>query len=209
MAEHSPRDFWDRRFAAAGESFVFGREPNDFLVREAGRLFPDSAVLSVADGEGRNSVFLAKAGHRVDALEFAPAAAAKSRKLAAEQQVEINLLETDVFEWVWPEETYDAVVAIFIQFAAPAQRQVLFDKMMAALKPGGLLLLQGYTPKQLEHGTGGPSAVENLYTESVMLNAFKGHDILLLRVHESVIDEGEGHRGMSALVDVVVQRAAG
>ncbi|TVO53135.1 class I SAM-dependent methyltransferase [Denitromonas halophila] len=208
MAEQHPKAFWDARFASAGESFVFGREPNDFLVRESGRLFPDSAVLSVADGEGRNSVFLAKASHRVDALEFAPAAVAKSRQLAQEQQVAVNLIEADVFEWAWPADTYDAVVAIFIQFSAPAERQILFDKMMAALKPGGLLLLQGYTPKQLEYGTGGPSAVENLYTESVLLNAFKGHDILLLRTHESVIDEGEGHRGMSALVDVVVQRAA-
>lgn len=206
MATPDPKAFWNDRFAAAGEGFVFGRDPNDFLVREAGRLPPGSEVLSVADGEGRNSVFLAEAGHRVDALEFAPAAVAKSRQLARERQVTINLIEADVFDWAWPEAAYDAVVAIFIQFATPAQRPQLFARMMSALRPGGLLLLQGYTPKQLEYGTGGPSAVENLYTESLLLEAFAAHEIVLLRTHESVIDEGAGHKGMSALVDVVVQR---
>ena len=208
MVDDDPKSFWNQRFSAAGEAFVFGRDPNDFLVRESGRLLPGSQVLSVADGEGRNGVFLAEAGHQVDALEFAPAAVAKSRRLAQERGVAINLIEADVFDWSWPAAAYDAVVAIFIQFAPPGRRQVLFERMLQALKPGGLLLLQGYTPKQLEYATGGPSAIENLYTEAMLLEAFSGHDILLLRTHESVIDEGAGHRGMSALVDVVVQRIA-
>ncbi len=201
-----PRAFWESRYASAGDGFVFGEAPNDFLVREAHRLPAGSRVLSVADGEGRNSVFLAEQGHEVDALEFAPSAIAKARALAAARSVEINLIETDVFEWGWPADAYDAVAAIFIQFVDPVRRKTLFERMMATLKPGGLLLLQGYTPKQLDYGTGGPSALENLYTEEMLLEAFSAHALLVLRTHESAIDEGEGHRGLSALVDVVVQK---
>ena len=108
--------------------------------------------------------------------------------------------------WDWPAAAYDAVAAIFIQFASPAQRPALFANMLRTLKPGGLLLLQGYTPKQLDYATGGPSAVENLYTEQLLLDAFVDHELCLLRTHESVVDEGAGHRGMSALVDVVVRK---
>ncbi|QID18116.1 class I SAM-dependent methyltransferase [Nitrogeniibacter mangrovi] len=205
-APKDPKAFWESRYAAAGEAFVFGEDPNDFLVREAHRLPEGSRVLSVADGEGRNGVFLAQQGHRVEALEFAPAAIAKSRALARSRDARLEIIEADVFEWTWPCETYDAVVAIFVQFATPAQRARLFDDMMSALLPGGLLLLQGYTPKQIEFGTGGPSAVENLYTEALLLEAFADHETLLLRTHESVIDEGAGHRGMSALVDLVVRK---
>ena len=204
--DDDPRAFWESRYANAGDAFVFGQAPNDFLVREAHRLPAGSRVLSVADGEGRNSVFLAEQGHRVDALEFAPSAIAKARALAADKAVDIALIEADVFDWAWPVETYDAVIAIFVQFADPARREQLFAHMMTALQPGGLLLLQGYTPKQIGYGTGGPSAVENLYTEALLIEAFAAHETLLLRTHESVIDEGAGHRGMSALVDLVVRK---
>jgi len=201
-----PRDFWESRYASAGNEFVFGQAPNDFLVREAHRLPEGCRVLSVADGEGRNSVFLAGQGHQVDALEFAPSAIAKARALAAARSVDINVIEADVFAWDWPVASYDAVVGVFIQFADPAARVSLFERMLASLVPDGLLLIQGYTPKQIEYGTGGPSAVENLYTEEWLLEVFSDHEMVLMRTHESVIEEGAGHRGLSALVDVVVRK---
>ena len=202
-----PKAFWDGRFAAAGDGFVFGEQPNDFLVREVHRLSPGSRVLSVADGEGRNSVFLAEQGHQVEALEFAPAALRKAQGLARSRGVAVHFTEADVFDWAWPSAAYDAVVAIFVQFAPPDARARIFAHMIDALVPGGLLFLQGYTPRQLEFGTGGPSAAENLYTEELLLEAFADHETVLLRSHESVIDEGTGHKGMSALVDLVVRRS--
>ena len=205
-APDDPLDFWEARFAGAGDGYLFGTAPNDFLRREAYRLTPGSRVLSVADGEGRNSVFLAAQGHHVDALEFAPSAVSKAKALAKAQQVSVNHIEADAYTWQWPSARYDAVAAIFIQFAPPAERATLFQRILAALKPGGLLLLQGYTPKQLEYGTGGPPNVENLYTEAEIRTAFAAHTIHVLRVHEAVIDEGPGHRGMSALMDVVVEK---
>lgn len=201
-----PREFWESRYASAGGDFVFGEAPNDFLVREAHRLPEGSRILSVADGEGRNSVFLAQQGHEVEALEFAPSAIAKARALAAAKSVSVKVIEADVFAWEWPEQCYDAVVAVFIQFADPVARVGLFKRMLASLVPEGLLLIQGYTPKQIEYGTGGPSAVENLYTEEWLLEMFSDHELAVLRTHESVIEEGAGHSGLSALVDVVVRK---
>jgi hypothetical protein len=101
---------------------------------------------------------------------------------------------------------YDLLAAIFIQVLAPEERSQVFAAMRRALCPGGLLLLHGYTPKQLEFRTGGPSAVENLYTEDMLGGAFAGMDILELRAYEEVVDEGIGHKGLSALIDLIARQ---
>jgi hypothetical protein len=98
------------------------------------------------------------------------------------------------------------VAAIFVQFVGPAERALLFERIKAAVKPGGLLLMQGYTPRQLEYRTGGPSAVENLYTAELLRAEFAGWEILELREHEDVLDEGMGHKGRSALIDLVARK---
>ncbi|MDE2586228.1 MAG: class I SAM-dependent methyltransferase, partial [Betaproteobacteria bacterium] len=108
--------------------------------------------------------------------------------------------------WEWPEAAYDLVVAMFIQFAGPAERDVLFAGMQRALKPGGHLLLHGYTPKQLEYRTGGPGAVENLYTPEMLRAAFSGLEIEELREYEADLAEGQAHRGISALIDLVARK---
>jgi cyclopropane fatty-acyl-phospholipid synthase-like methyltransferase len=131
-------------------------------------------ALAVADGEGRNGVWLAQQGLRVLSIDGSEVAQAKARRLAQERGVTLDLEQADLATWSWPVEAFDVVAAIFIQFAAPALRSVLFDKMQAALKPDGLLLLQGYRPEQLANGTGGPSQVENLYTEPMLRAAFGG-----------------------------------
>jgi hypothetical protein len=95
------------------------------------------------------------------------------------------------------------VAAIFFQFATPAERETIFVGIKRTLKPGGLLLLEGYTPKQLDYRTGGPSKIENLYTRELLEKAFADFSSLDIRVYETVINEGPGHGGMSALIDVV------
>jgi 2-polyprenyl-3-methyl-5-hydroxy-6-metoxy-1,4-benzoquinol methylase len=162
--------------------------------------------LAVADGEGRNGVWLARQGLDVTAVDFSPAAVAKARQLAAQCGVTVRHETADLFAWPWGESRFDVIVAIFIQFAAPAERHVLHDAMRQALKPGGLLILQGYRPKQLEYKTGGPSSAENLYTAETLREEFAGMEILHLREHDDEICEGEGHCGMSALVDLVARR---
>ena len=199
-------DMWNRRFADAGEHFVFGEAPSVFLTAQAALVRPGSTVLSIADGEGRNSVWLAEQGCEVDAVEFAPVAVDKARGLAKRRGVSVNFTVADLLDWDWPPEHYDMVVAVFIQFAAPAQRELLFAHIKHTLKPGGLLLLHGYTPKQLEFGTGGPSALENLYTESLLAQAFADFDLLRLTSYEQRLSEGSGHSGMSALIDLVARK---
>lgn len=196
---------WNRRYTAAGDGLLFGREPNAWLQRHAA--WPAGArVLCVADGEGRNSVWLARQGLQVDAFDIAEAGVRKARALAAEAGVTVHLEVADVDGWAWPRDRYDGVVAIFVQFADPALRARLFTRMQAGLKPGGLLLLQGYTPQQLVYRTGGPAQVEHLYTEELLRSAFADMEILHLQAYEDELHEGQGHDGRSALIGLVARR---
>jgi ubiquinone/menaquinone biosynthesis C-methylase UbiE len=203
-AENAELDRWNARFAADG--FVFGTEPNAFLASERARLAPGMSALCVADGEGRNSVWLAKQGLEVTAFDFSPVGLAKAMKLAQQNGVKVDYRQADVNEWDWDAAQYDVVVAIFVQFTPPVQRSRMFEGMIRALKPGGLLILQGYRPEQLRYATGGPKRVENLYTEQLLRESFAALEFLHLASHDDVVDEGAGHKGMSALIDLVAQR---
>lgn len=206
MGDIDQEQLWSARYGAVGEEYLFGTAPNAFLQRQAARLKPGLSALSVADGEGRNSVWLAEEGLAVTAVEISPVALHKARRLAASRRVAVDFIQADLMRWDWPLAAFDVVAAIFIQFVGPTEREVLFARLGAALKPGGLLLLQGYTPKQLEYGTGGPSAVENLYTEDLLVQAFADFELLELRSHEAQLEEGCAHRGMSALIDLVARK---
>ncbi|QDX80317.1 SAM-dependent methyltransferase [Denitratisoma sp. DHT3] len=206
MAGIDQEQVWSARYDAAGEEYLFGTAPNAFLQRQAERLKPGLSALSVADGEGRNSVWLAEEGLAVTAVEISPVALHKARRLAVSRHVTVDFIQADLLRWDWPVAAFDVVAAIFIQFVGPAERDALFARLKDALKPGGLLLLQGYTPKQLEYGTGGPSAVENLYTEELLRHAFGDFELLELRSHEALLEEGSAHRGMSAVIDLVARK---
>ncbi len=194
-------NIWDERYA--GEEYFYGVEPNAFLVSQASLLKPGMSCLAVADGEGRNGVWLAQQGLDVLSLDASPVALDKARKLAQQRGVAMRFEQVDLMQWDGGEDRFDVVVAIFIQFVPPGQREQLFERIKRYLKPGGLLLLQGYTPRQLEYRTGGPSQAENLYSEDLLRNSFGDMDILQLREHDDVIREGAGHSGMSALIDLV------
>ncbi|MCH4093251.1 MAG: class I SAM-dependent methyltransferase [Acetobacter peroxydans] len=202
MMDHASQ--WNARFAT--DDYVFGKAPNVFLTQQAYRLPAGAKILSVADGEGRNGVWLAGQGHNVTAIDIAEAGLLKARKLAQECSVHINLQQVDLDSWVWPTADFDAVVAIFIQFADPEFRARIFAGMQQATKPGGLILLQGYRPEQIAYGTGGPPIPENLYTETLLREAFAGWTIEHLASHDSVIEEGAGHSGLSALIDLVARK---
>ena len=105
-------------------------------------------------------------------IDFSPAAQSKARALAAERNVSVDFIQTDVHAWPYPESAFDVVVEIFTQFSTPPERPLKWAGMRRALKPGGLLILQGYTPKQLDYGTGGPKQIENLYTRALLEQAF-------------------------------------
>ena len=195
---------WNTRFSAPG--YVFGIAPNEFLVRQKPRLKRGQKALAIADGEGRNGIWLAQQGLQVTSVDFSPIAIEKARKRAAELGVALDFAVADLGAWAWPKAAFDVVAGIFFQFAAPDARAVIFAKMKAALKPGGLVIVEGYGPKQLEYKTGGPGVLENLYTEELLRDAFGDFEILELRSYDAEIEEGEGHKGMSALVDLVARK---
>lgn len=198
------KDFWDGRYSVG--HYFYGTEPNAFLASQAERLRPGMKVLAVADGEGRNGVWLARQGLEVTAVDFSAAALDKSRRLAEQAGVAMDHRQADLFAWDWGESAWDALVAIFVQFVSPEDRPPFHARMKRALRPGGLLLLQGYRPKQVEYGTGGPSSPANMYSAEDLRREFADFDILHLAEHDSVIEEGEGHRGLSALVDLVARK---
>jgi cyclopropane fatty-acyl-phospholipid synthase-like methyltransferase len=194
-------DRWETRFAAPG--YVFGTAPNAFLKSQAHLLRKGQTALAIADGEGRNGVFLAEQGLDVLSVDYSSAAQAKARALARERGVSLRTEQADMTAWTWPPAAFDVVAAIFVQFATPPQRAAIFAGIKQTLKPGGLLLMQGYRPKQLDYKTGGPSDVTRLYTRELLQEAFADFSSLDIREHDSVIEEGSGHAGMSALIDVV------
>jgi len=195
---------WNARYA--GEEYHFGTEPNAFLASQVTRLKPGMHCLAVADGEGRNGVWLAEQGLKVLSVDSSSVAVAKARALAQGRGVVLEVELADLMQWDWGCEKFDLVVAIFIQFVPPALREQMFSDIKHCLKPGGLLLLQGYTPRQLEYRTGGPSQIENLYTEAGLRESFSDMEILHLAEHDSLIHEGAGHDGMSALIDMVARK---
>ena len=195
---------WNQRFAVA--EYVFGAAPNAFLASHASVFKPGQRALCVADGEGRNSVWLAEQGLEVVAFDFSPVALEKARRLAANRGVRVRYELATVYDWHWPQAAFDVVAAIFVQFAEPPMREFLFERMIAALKPGGLVLVEGYTPAQLKYGTGGPKQVDQLYTEELLRQAFGSLEIVELKAYEEELDEGTRHRGMSAVIDLVARK---
>ncbi|WP_283743308.1 class I SAM-dependent methyltransferase [Sideroxydans sp. CL21] len=195
---------WNERYA--GDDYHFGTEPNAFLVSQQSLLKPGMSCLAVADGEGRNGVWLAGHGLDVLSVDSSSVAQEKAAKLARERGVTVKFEQVDLAQWAWGENRFDMVAAIFIQFAPPDLREQMFAHIKRCLKPGGLLLLQGYTPRQLHYRTGGPSQAENLYTEALLRSAFDDMQILHLREHDDIISEGSGHSGMSALIDLVARK---
>jgi SAM-dependent methyltransferase len=194
---------WDSRFA--GEEYLFGIEPADALKRHLPMLVDAGRTLVVADGEGRNSTFLAQQGFEVVAQDYSPVAVAKAQKLAAQKSVEIEFRVSDIHDFDWTEEQYDNVVAIFIQFVAPDRQAYVFEGLKSALAPGGTLLIHGYTPEQINFGTGGPPNADHMYTRQMLDDAFHDLDILVNRSYHAEISEGKGHSGMSALIDFVAK----
>ena len=197
---------WDARFDT--DTYIFGTAPADFLVAQQDRLKAAAGqnALAIADGEGRNSVFMAECGLNVTAMDSSVKGLEKARKLASDRKADIDFQLADLKTWDWAENQWDIVVAIFIQFADPQFRSEIFSGLKRTVKPGGLILLHGYTPKQVEYGTGGPPTPEVMYTEDLLRDAFGDMQIETLKAYEKVIDEGPGHSGLSALIDLVARK---
>ncbi len=196
----SEQERWETRYRPP--DYLFGKEANAFLKSQAHRLRAGQTALSVADGEGRNGVWLAERGLDVLTVDFSATALAKAQALAQERGVRIKTEVADLNSWRWPKAAFDVIAAIFIHFAG-TERDAFFTNLKAALKPGGLLLMESYHPAQLNYRTGGPPDAERMYTAGLLKTAFNDFAELDIREYDSVINEGTAHVGMSALIDLV------
>jgi SAM-dependent methyltransferase len=195
---------WEGRYGVA--EYIFGKEPNYFLASCKPLLPASGKALAVADGEARNGVWLAEQGLDVLSIDFSPSAQQKAETLAKERGVTIAFERADVHAWHYPDAAFDVVVEIFTQFSSPADRLRKWAGMRKTLKPDGLLIIQGYTPKQLQYGTGGPSQIENLYTRAMLEEAFRGFRNMRIVEEEVDIHEGTSHGGMSAVINLTARR---
>ena len=195
---------WESRFAAP--DYIFGTAPNAFLAAQA-RLLPKGPkrgrALAIADGEGRNGVWLAEQGLDVFAFDFSPTAQEKARALAAARGVSIATKLVDVGSYDWPPDAFDVVIDIFTQFSDPAERAQKFAGIRRTLKSGGLLLLQGYRPEQIAYGTGGPKVPENMYTRALLEREFASFRRIEIEEYDVEMHEGTAHAGMSAVINLV------
>ena len=204
MAE-DPGSFWDAKYG--DDAFFYGRTANAWLTGQVQRLRPGMQALSVADGEGRNGVWLAEQGLTVTAVDASAKGIAKARALAAERGVAVAHVQADLRHWNWPVAGFDVVVAIFAHFS-PEDRRAIHQKMLETLVPGGLVLIEAYSPYQHLHRTGGPPDLDMLYTAWRLEQDFAGAEILELAEVTTELGEGRGHNGTSAVVRLVARQPA-
>lgn len=206
-SRETPGGFWDKRYVRP--DYAFGTTPNHFLAAQRHLLRPGMRALVPGDGEGRNGVWLAEQGCRVTSVDASGLGVEKARKLAGERGVTIDACQADVTKWSWPVGTFDMVASIYLHWA-PAERVILHTRMRDALAPGGLLLLEAYTPRQLEHrargNVGGPPDAERLFTREMLAQDFTALEILQLDEAVVVLAEGTRHVGPSSVVRLVARR---
>lgn len=197
---------WEDRYRE-NDGYLFGTEPAGVLADNPWLALPGQSVLCVADGEGRNSVYLARSGMQVTAFDMATTAVERAGRLAEDAGVRVETRVAGWDDWDWSRQ-FDMVVAIFIQFADPAFRARQFADLRRALRPGGRIVLHGYRPEQVGRGTGGPPHVENMYTVPELIAAFDDWQIERCAAYERHQQSGSGHVGQAALVDFVARKPA-
>ncbi|WGF87357.1 class I SAM-dependent methyltransferase [Marinivivus vitaminiproducens] len=206
MAADRWADFWDERYD--GEAFLFGENPNRFLREQAARIRQGGTVLAPADGEGRNGVWLAEQGFDVTTFDLSPKGVAKAEGLARAHGVRLKQAIGDAMTWPWPESAFDAVALVFFLLPPEARRHV-HRKAQAALRPGGLLILECYRPEQILRGltSGGPKDIRMLPDKDTLAEDFAGLETVLIEEADPVLDEGSRHSGLAATLRYVGRRA--
>ncbi|MGM0633454.1 MAG: SAM-dependent methyltransferase [Pseudomonadota bacterium] len=194
---------WDERYTR--DDYLYGTAPNDFLAEQVGRIPGGGRVLCLADGEGRNSVYLAGLGFEVTAVDFSTVALDKAARLARQQGVSVELQQADLSQYTLENYTWDGIVSIFCHLPPEARRR-LHRQIPGALTAHGVLILEAYTPRQLELGTGGPPDAELMMTADALREELTGLDFRLLMERERDVIEGSGHTGRGAVVQAVGAR---
>ncbi len=199
--------FWNARYA--DPEYGYGVAPNAYLASHAHRLKPGMTALVPADGEGRNGVWLAEQGLDVTTVDLSAEGVRKSRKLATQRGVALIAEQADLLTWNWPERAFDVVASIYLHLP-PATRDDLHRRMTTALRPGGLLVIEAFTPAQLafqnSHDSGGPRQADMLYTAEMLRSDFAAMDVVELEETEAELEEGAYHSGRAAVVRGVFRK---
>lgn len=193
------REMWEERYSE--DTYAYGTEPNGFFRQSLPSLKP-GRILLPADGEGRNGVYAATLGWDVMSLDFSHNARRKAVELANKKQVHIHYIISDLFLYPYPANRFDAVGLIYVHMP-PEKRRQLHRHAFDTLKPGGSLILEGFSKKQLRHASGGPRDEALLFSLEEIREDFKDLDILLLTEEEIVITEGPFHEGKASVVRLI------
>jgi SAM-dependent methyltransferase len=193
---------WDERYS--GEGWAFGTKPNDFLRQEAHRI-PEGQVLCLGEGEGRNSVFLAEMGYEVVGVDRSQVGLDKAQALARERGVFVETVVSGIEDFDLTEGEWEGIVSIFFHLPPELRRRV-HRSVVQGLSPGGILILEAYTPRQATRGSGGPTDPRKLMTLEGLREELEGLDILIGREIERDIREGDMHHGVGSVVQVVAVR---
>ncbi len=196
-------DFWDSRYDEEG--FAYGISPNTFLTSFVESFKEGQKVLVIGDGEGRNGVWLAQQGCSVVSVDSSAVGVEKAKKLAADKGVEIEAICADLNDWDWPVSQFDFVIIIYVHFP-PEIRALLHEKVAAVLKSGGQLIMESFTPEQLNYSSGGPPVLEMLYTADMMRSDFKCLEIQQLEECITDLNEGKYHCGEGAVIRLVANK---
>lgn len=193
---------WDERYSA--EEYAYGTAPNEFLVENFIHI-PKGRVLSLAEGEGRNAVFLAKQGYSVTAVDASLVGLNKARKLAEENGVVVEFIHADLADYDLGENKWDGIVSIFIPLPSSLRKE-LYKKVIAGLKQNGVFLLEAYTPNQLNHGTGGGNSVDVMQTKESLRLELASLQFKHLIELERDVTEGVFHTGIGSVVQAIATK---
>lgn len=193
---------WDERYSTDG--YVYGTEPNDFL-KENFNAIPKGSVLSLAEGEGRNAVFLAMQGYSVTAIDSSLAGIDKGKKLAKSYGVDVEFIHADLCEYDLGEKQWDGIISIFFPLES-LQRKTLYKKVTNGLNEKGVFLLEAYTPDQLKYGTGGGSCVKFMQSKETLMDELKGLSFNHFVELERNVVEGIYHTGKASVLQAIATK---
>ena len=203
MSDHSgAQAMWEQRYSV--DDYVYGTEPNGFL-REHLSVLPMGDALCLAEGEGRNAVFLATTGRRVSSVDLTEAGVAKTLRLALAVGVSVDAVVGDVADYDLGVDRWDAIVSIFAHMPSPV-RVDLHRRVVACLRPGGVFLLEAYTPDQIGRGTGGPGSADLMMTIEGLRSELEPLEFVYAEERERQIVEGTHHTGIGSVVQVIARK---
>lgn len=192
------KDFWNQRYQE--ENFAYGKAANDFL--QSNEFKTGSKILCLAEGEGRNGVYLAKMGHQITCIDYSESGIQKMQRLAEENNVQLETICADLAEVILEPNTWDGIVLIFGHFPEELRKYV-HKQVYSALKPGGKLVMEAYHKKQLNFKTGGPMSDKLLYSEEELRSDFDAFTSIQIEMVERDVNEGQYHFGKSSVIQVI------